>query len=283
MTVSPLKVPFSVALTVVTVGNFSSFVCSSRCAWVVLMSASSFWAASIRVFCSSASLRTSSRVSSLTARMRKRVLRTRMPSVASEYSEPFKVCSGNSATTSSTVPLPGGTTTSRLTRALLGYTVTLVTRLVAIFGWAAWSVALATAVPGGTAPAGKGGDPIIANRTAPATAPASRQQHFHMASPLSCCARLRLVRDLLKAAASGEEDYFVNCHRRRAVPLPPVTLRGGRSGSKATQLDATAERLRFKTGKLAPGLGIPSSAHDAVGRRLILAAAGKHAMSAIGT
>ncbi len=84
------------------------------------MSLWSFWAASWSWRSWAWSLRTSSRVSSWIGRCRKRVVSTRIPWPASEYSELLTVCGGSGVTTSSNGPTPSGTSTSRVTRAMLG-------------------------------------------------------------------------------------------------------------------------------------------------------------------
>src|SRR3954447_19540119 len=56
-----------------------------------------------------------------------------MFSVPSVYREVPTVVGGNGVTVSSNVPAPSGTSTSRVTTALFGYTVTPMTRLVANF------------------------------------------------------------------------------------------------------------------------------------------------------
>src|SRR4051794_36932300 len=65
-------------------------------------------------------------------RERKRVVRTRTPS-PSEWTELLRIDGGKGPMITSTIPLPAGTSTSRVTRALVGYTVTAATRLTAAF------------------------------------------------------------------------------------------------------------------------------------------------------
>ena len=69
---------------------------------------------------SASSLRRSSLVSSRTWRVLKRVVKTRRPSLPSEYIVLGTIWSGMGATVSSIRPVPSGTSTSRVTRALLG-------------------------------------------------------------------------------------------------------------------------------------------------------------------
>src|SRR5262245_13040545 len=78
-----------------------------------------------------------------------------MPSVPSVYSVPLTVVGGSDDTVSSARPAPSGTSTSRVTRAPVVYTVTAVIRLVAIFT-PAGPAAAGTVAPLGAGRAGSG-------------------------------------------------------------------------------------------------------------------------------
>src|SRR5262249_58173957 len=96
------------------------------------------------------SWRTWARVSWRTGRERKRVVRTRIPGVPSLYNELLTTVGGSGVTVSSSVPAPSGTSTSRVTRALFGYTVTAATRLGTTFTSFAAEAGCSLSLPGVT-------------------------------------------------------------------------------------------------------------------------------------
>jgi len=121
----PLSVRFSSDFAV----NPSSLSSSFRFSTAAFRSASNPAAFACRVLISASTLRTSSRVSSAMARVRYRTLSTRMLSFPSAYSELCMVNGGSGETTTSFSPAASGTVTSRVTSAVVAYTVTAVTLL----------------------------------------------------------------------------------------------------------------------------------------------------------